>query len=315
MDTFSGRTDATREDEREARIRVHRQLQDPPNVLQAEEDRQGVYSSMSFILISSRSFTRYVRSLLSSSLRVLDSPPLLFLYGSILYCHLFDSFLLLLTTTTVFLQPIPIDKLVKCKMQCVVTSRSSTFIGPFLFLCTYLTLTHDFFFSINRTCSSTSCPHIGLLVSAPLCVAFPLPVFIPLTRQRTDIPLVIFRRDNLEFMQWIKRFWEQNYPGHEYDPVARRRGVPIEPPATMAPLRSTGSSSVLSGSNGGAVRGKTPVGGARRPMSATPNAELAALHAQVKELSIHMEGLEKERDFYFAKVRVGSTAMLRSVHV
>jgi hypothetical protein len=181
MDTFSGRTDATREDEREARIRVHRQLQDPPNVLQAEEDRQGVYSSMSFILISSRSFTRYVRSLLSSSLRILDSPPLVFLYGPILCCHLFDSFLLLLTATTVFLQPIPIDKLVKCKMQCVVTSRSSPFIGPSLFLCTHLTLTHDFFFSINRTCSSTSCPHIGLLVSCPLCVAFTLPVFIPLT--------------------------------------------------------------------------------------------------------------------------------------
>jgi hypothetical protein len=75
MDTFSGRTDATRKDECEARIRVHRQLQDPPNVLQAEEDRQGVYSSMLFIFISSRSFTRYVRSLLSFSLRVLDSRP------------------------------------------------------------------------------------------------------------------------------------------------------------------------------------------------------------------------------------------------
>ena len=45
-------------------------------------------------------------------------------------------------------------------------------------------------------------------------------------------------RDNLEFIQWIKRFWETNYPGHPYDPVARRKGTPMEVPATVAPIRS-----------------------------------------------------------------------------
>lgn len=31
-------------------------------------------------------------------------------------------------------------------------------------------------------------------------------------------------QDNLEFMQWVKRFWEQNFPGGEYDAVTRRKG-------------------------------------------------------------------------------------------
>lgn len=31
-------------------------------------------------------------------------------------------------------------------------------------------------------------------------------------------------QDNLEFLQWFKRFWDSNYPGGEYDAVARRRG-------------------------------------------------------------------------------------------
>lgn len=31
-------------------------------------------------------------------------------------------------------------------------------------------------------------------------------------------------QDNLEFMQWVKRFWDQNFPGGEYDAVQRRKG-------------------------------------------------------------------------------------------
>jgi RP/EB family microtubule-associated protein len=34
-------------------------------------------------------------------------------------------------------------------------------------------------------------------------------------------------QDNLEFMQWVKRYWDQNYPGGDYDAVSRReRGAP-----------------------------------------------------------------------------------------
>lgn len=103
-------------------------------------------------------------------------------------------------------------------------------------------------------------------------------------------------RDNLEFLQWMKRFWEANYGGHAYDPVARRKGVPMEPPATVAPV----SSARPAGLSAGAARsgGRTPVGGRT---SAQPEA-VAQLQNQVKDLSTHLEGLEKERDFYFEKV-------------
>ncbi|KAJ7117078.1 calponin homology domain-containing protein [Mycena epipterygia] len=106
-------------------------------------------------------------------------------------------------------------------------------------------------------------------------------------------------QDNLEFLQWLKRFWDANYPGGEYDAVARRKGAPGDPPATLAPVRAAGA-----GAGHAAARsagGRTPVSGHR---SATPNgAVVQALNAQVRELSTHLESLEKERDFYFEKLR------------
>lgn len=109
-------------------------------------------------------------------------------------------------------------------------------------------------------------------------------------------------QDNLEFLQWMKRFWDSNYGGQGYDAVGRRRGAPAEPPATIAPL-STGarSASAVLGV-GGRSGGKTPISG-HRAGSTQPNEAMQALQTQLREMSTHMEGLEKERDFYFAKLR------------
>ncbi|CAE6438647.1 unnamed protein product [Rhizoctonia solani] len=126
-------------------------------------------------------------------------------------------------------------------------------------------------------------------------------------KKKIDKPIPIEKlvkckmQDNLEFLQWIRRFWEANYSGQAYDPVARRRGAPAEPPATMAPVRA-GPGLAASTSARASVGRKTPVGGARSG-SAAGGAELAAAHKQVQEMSAHLEGLEKERDFYFAKLR------------
>ena len=109
----------------------------------------------------------------------------------------------------------------------------------------------------------------------------------------------LLSRDNLEFLQWLKRFWDANYGGHAYDAVARRKGVPMDPPATVAPLPATRSNLGLA-VNALRSGGRTPIGG--RAGSAQPEA-VQQLQSQVKEMSSHLEGLEKERDFYFEKVR------------
>jgi microtubule-associated protein, RP/EB family len=100
----------------------------------------------------------------------------------------------------------------------------------------------------------------------------------------------------------MKRFWDTNYPGHPYDPVARRRGQSTETPATLAPITSARSVNTP-GAPVGRSGGKTPVSGHRTGSASAVNHEqVLGLQAQLKEMSTHLEGLEKERDFYFAKV-------------
>jgi RP/EB family microtubule-associated protein len=105
----------------------------------------------------------------------------------------------------------------------------------------------------------------------------------------------------------MKRFWDSNYGGQGYDAVARRKGAPTDTPATVAPIRSGGATSNLAIGSGsgsaGRAGGRTPVGG-HRAGSAQGNSEVVlGLQAQIREINSHLEGLEKERDFYFAKVR------------
>jgi len=108
-------------------------------------------------------------------------------------------------------------------------------------------------------------------------------------------------QDNLEFLQWMKRFWDSNFGGQGYDAVGRRRGAPTDTPATMAPVASSRATAGL-GVGSGRAGGKTPITG-HRAGSAQPNEAVQNLQAQLREMSTHMEGLEKERDFYFAKLR------------
>src|SRR5690349_6806120 len=62
-------------------------------------------------------------------------------------------------------------------------------------------------------------------------------------------------QDNLDFLQWTKKFWDQYFPGGDYDAVARRKGgaLPSGGAAARAPA-------------GGAARragGTTPTTGPR----------------------------------------------------
>ncbi|KZT12240.1 microtubule binding protein [Laetiporus sulphureus 93-53] len=131
---------------------------------------------------------------------------------------------------------------------------------------------------------------------------------------KVDKPILVEKlvkckmQDNLEFLQWIKRFWDTNYGGQGYDAVARRRGAPTDTPATIAPLAPSSSRGSAGSLHAGAARvagGRTPVGprAGSRAGSTQPNELVQNLQGQLREMSAHLEGLEKERDFYFAKLR------------
>ena len=108
-------------------------------------------------------------------------------------------------------------------------------------------------------------------------------------------------QDNLEFLQWTKRFWDQYYPGGEYDAVARRKGAGV-PGGAARPAEVTPgptASSRTSGA-GAARRGTTPTTAPVRRAAGGPSAALAQELNQMKETVI---GLERERDFYFSKLR------------
>ena len=105
-------------------------------------------------------------------------------------------------------------------------------------------------------------------------------------------------QDNLEFLQWTKRYWDQYFPGGDYDAISRRRaaGGSTAPPAPTSARTSTGA--------GAARRGTTPSTTAARPVGARPGGGASsAVVNENQQLKQTVEGLERERDFYFSKLR------------
>lgn len=48
-------------------------------------------------------------------------------------------------------------------------------------------------------------------------------------------------------MQWVKKYWDQNYPGGEYDPLSRReKGAPSTVTKSSAAAPSVGRTSAAS---------------------------------------------------------------------
>jgi microtubule-associated protein, RP/EB family len=102
-------------------------------------------------------------------------------------------------------------------------------------------------------------------------------------------------QDNLEFLQWTKKFWDLNFPDHDYDAVARRKGGALPAGGSAsAPPRATASATARRG-------GTTPSGGPRVAKAAGPGT--AALQQENATLKETVTGLERERDFYFSKLR------------
>lgn len=114
-------------------------------------------------------------------------------------------------------------------------------------------------------------------------------------------------QDNLEFLQWSKRFWDQNFPGHEYDAVARRKaaGVTAGPAAATAVASGrTSNTSARKPAAAPAPRTAPRVAGAAvGGAAAGGGAASLALRQENESMKEAITGLEKERDFYFSKLR------------
>ncbi|CAH2042463.1 unnamed protein product, partial [Iphiclides podalirius] len=121
-------------------------------------------------------------------------------------------------------------------------------------------------------------------------------------------------QDNFEFLQWFKKFFDANYGGTEYDAVAQREGLPmghggsaapraaaVKKPA--APVAKVAARPQTIGKTNSTVR-SPPVNLAR--LNQSPKGDSKAvdeLNHQLNELKATVDGLEKERDFYFGKLR------------
>ncbi|KAM9296414.1 microtubule-associated protein RP/EB family member 1 [Gastrophryne carolinensis] len=118
-------------------------------------------------------------------------------------------------------------------------------------------------------------------------------------------------QDNFEFVQWFKKFFDANYDGKDYDPIAARQGqdsnpAPVLPtPVLNKPKKPIGSTNSapqrVVPSQKTAVANK-PAQGIRKA-AGNGDDDSAELIQQINVLKITVEDLEKERDFYFGKLR------------
>lgn len=137
-------------------------------------------------------------------------------------------------------------------------------------------------------------------------------------------------QDNFEFLQWFKKFFDANYDGREYDAVAARSGEDIgssriTPTGSLNTMNKNSVASRLQPANNKtavvkaaprqlvstkttppskvAVSNRGSLGGGVHMGSGGESQKVEELNAQIMELKITIDGLEKERDFYFGKLR------------
>ncbi|XP_058120189.1 microtubule-associated protein RP/EB family member 1 isoform X1 [Anopheles ziemanni] len=141
-------------------------------------------------------------------------------------------------------------------------------------------------------------------------------------------------QDNFEFLQWFKKFFDANYDGREYDALLARDNLPMGMGSGAGAPKGNGVSAVVAprkmpvGTNMAARAGIKPISkvAPNRPLVQSPpsrfggggvnvntsksssqnsvtNQQIEELTSQMTEMRLNFEGLEKERDFYFSKLR------------
>ncbi|XP_046999987.1 microtubule-associated protein RP/EB family member 1 [Schistocerca americana] len=128
-------------------------------------------------------------------------------------------------------------------------------------------------------------------------------------------------QDNFEFLQWFKKFFDANYAGQEYDAFSARGGEAMGSGGSNAP-RGIGVSTTkkapqvqvaaVAPSTRTATKVATRVqprpapnrqSASQVPNQKQDNSRIEELSTQLMEMKLTVDGLEKERDFYFGKLR------------
>jgi RP/EB family microtubule-associated protein len=121
-------------------------------------------------------------------------------------------------------------------------------------------------------------------------------------------------QDNFEFVQWFKKFFDANYQGDEYDGAHARAqvgapskvgtskpgGVTAPKTTTRKPTTTKPSSSSTTSARPAASRSATS-GGAGD--SSQYKRQVEELNEKLITMEQSLESLERERDFYFEKLR------------
>ncbi|XP_039256861.2 microtubule-associated protein RP/EB family member 1-like isoform X4 [Styela clava] len=123
-------------------------------------------------------------------------------------------------------------------------------------------------------------------------------------------------QDNFEFVQWFKKFFDANYREEcaDYDAINMRSGagLGIADSKKGAAARPMGhvKKSVATAPRSTARMANTTAPARRAPTSSASTQELNVMREELEEarsestaLQTTVEALEKERDFYFAKLR------------
>ncbi|KAJ9568103.1 hypothetical protein OSB04_004069 [Centaurea solstitialis] len=119
--------------------------------------------------------------------------------------------------------------------------------------------------------------------------------------------------DNLEFLQWLKRYCDSVNGGimnENYNPLERRSKAGKERNFKAASQKNSKSLQTNNSQNPGSGEGMNiqKITGTKQKPSAVavesgPSEEIQALSNEITELKISVDLLEKERDYYFAKLR------------
>ena len=110
-------------------------------------------------------------------------------------------------------------------------------------------------------------------------------------------------------MQWLKRYFDINYNGEPYDAVGRRKGADFfylggtgvtNKPQAASKIQKKPAPSATQGSGS---KPKPTITGIKKADKENLDKKTEDLHNEIAELKMTSDTLEKERDFYFGKLR------------